>query len=167
MALVLLVGLAIQNSTPIISLVFLGVRLQPLPLGVLVVLAFACGSVTGLAIFTLLRFNRFLLRRKWTALQNKDSFRQPLPPPPDPIEPSRKDPSQKDPSQKDQPKKSPWSWGKFTPEPEPEQAPWDDWEEDPGAQKTVYDAEFRVVRPPVTPDGDGEFDHDSAPQRRH
>jgi uncharacterized integral membrane protein len=159
MALVLLVGLAIQNSTPIISLVFLGARLQPLPLGVLVVLAFVCGSATGLAIFTLLRFNRFLLRRKWTALQNKDSYSQPLPPPPEPIEPSKKG----------QPKKSPWSWGKFTPEPEPEQAPWDDWEEEPGAQKTVYDAEFRVIRPPVTSDGDGEFDDDSAPrpQQRH
>jgi uncharacterized integral membrane protein len=164
---VLLVGLAIQNNTPTLSLVFLGMRLQPLPLGLLVVLSYSCGLATGLAIVTLLRFNRYLLRRKWTALQNKDSFS-----PKDSFN-DRKDSSSQPQSTSEretglppQSQKSPWSWGKFKPEPEPEQAPWDDWEEEPGAQKTVYDADFRVIRPPAQPDQDGEIDDDSSPRPR-
>jgi hypothetical protein len=129
-------GLALQNTSPTLGVTFLGMRSQPLSLGLLVVLAFGSGLATGLTLLTLVRLTRYLTRRKWMAAQTKVDQ--------SPVEQDRPEPLPR-PALPPEPKK-PWrGWG------QPEAEPWDDWEEEPGATKAVYDADFRVIRPPKDP----------------
>lgn len=59
-----LAGLALQNLSFSISLVFLGLRLQPIPLGFLILGAIAAGVVTGLVVIGLLNLSNYLVRRR-------------------------------------------------------------------------------------------------------
>lgn len=62
--LVSLVGFALQNLTPAISLVFLGWRSPALPLALLILAAIAAGLITGIFIGALLKLSNFLTNRR-------------------------------------------------------------------------------------------------------
>ncbi len=59
-----LAGLGLQNLSPAISLVFLGLRFQPIPLTFLLLGAIAAGAITGLVILSLLTFANYLAQRQ-------------------------------------------------------------------------------------------------------
>jgi len=59
-----LAGLGLQNLSPAIPLVFLGLRSQPIPLTFLLLGAIAAGVVTGLVILSLLTFANYLAQRQ-------------------------------------------------------------------------------------------------------
>jgi len=59
-----LAGLGLQNLSPSLSLVFLGLRSQPIPLTFLLLGAIAAGVITGLAILSLLTFANYLAQRR-------------------------------------------------------------------------------------------------------
>jgi hypothetical protein len=79
---VILVGLAgfvLQNLSLFISLAFLGLRSQPIPLGFLIVGAIAAGVFTGLVIMGLLKLSNHLTRRRLQRIPKteKPRFRPP------------------------------------------------------------------------------------------
>uniref|UniRef100_B8HRI0 Lipopolysaccharide assembly protein A domain-containing protein n=1 Tax=Cyanothece sp. (strain PCC 7425 / ATCC 29141) TaxID=395961 RepID=B8HRI0_CYAP4 len=81
--LVVVVGLAaltLQNLTPQLSLVFLGVRSLPLPLGYLVLAAIVAGLSTGLLLLALLRLHRYLIWREFERSEPMDSTPPETPP---------------------------------------------------------------------------------------
>jgi hypothetical protein len=153
----ILVSVAIQNSSPTLTLVFLGMRSQPFSLGIWILAAFGCGVATGLVLIMLLRLNGYLTKRQGKAVKPKKEYLE------------SPDDDESEPLQPTAPARG---WGQFgsfqrQPEPEPDQAPWDDWQE-AEEPKTVYDADFRVIRPPQPADNPptGEADND-LPPRRH
>jgi uncharacterized integral membrane protein len=152
-----LVSVAIQNNSPTLSLVFLTMRSQPLPLGMLILAAFGCGVATGLVFIMLLRLNGHLAKRQGKTAKPKKEDVEPL--------------EEDEPESFQQPAPA-RGWGQFgpfqrQPEPEPDQAPWDDWQ-DAEEPKTVYDADFRVIRPPQLSDNPltSDADDDLPPRRR-
>ncbi len=75
--LVSLAALILQNLTPL-SLVFLGWRSLPLPLGVWIVAAIIAGMVTGVVLLLLLRLFSYLTQGKLRSrVQNPESGRSP------------------------------------------------------------------------------------------
>lgn len=56
--LISLVAVTLQNQTPAFSLVFLGMRSRPFPLGIWIIGAIAVGMAIGLLLLFLLRMNR-------------------------------------------------------------------------------------------------------------
>jgi uncharacterized membrane protein YciS (DUF1049 family) len=151
----ILVSVAIQNNSPTLTLVFLGMRSQPFSLGILILAAFGCGVATGWVLIMLLRLNGYLTKRQGKTVKPKKEYLE-----------SPDDDDEPEPFQPTAPARG---WGQFQrqPEPEPEQAPWDDWQ-DAEEPKTVYDADFRVIRPPQPSDDSptGEADNDLPPRRR-
>jgi len=59
-----LAGLGLQNLSPEIPLVFLGLRSQPIPLTFLLLGAIAAGVVTGLVVLSLVAFSNYLTQRQ-------------------------------------------------------------------------------------------------------
>lgn len=134
--LVILASLAIilfQNSSPQISVTFLGMRSQALPLGLLVLLAVGAGVATGLVLLTLLRLANFLARQDFLSVEKAKSAAA-IPPEPPPLESGPPPGHYLEDEWDIESPPSPWS--------SPESGPW------PEPEAPIYDADFRVIRPP-------------------
>ena len=70
-----LAGLTLQNLIPALSLVFLGMRSQPIPLGYLILAAVTAGMATGLVLLGLLRLsNHFTQRQLRSRIRELESW---------------------------------------------------------------------------------------------
>lgn len=93
----LLAGLALQNLSPSITLVFLGLRSQPMPLGYWLLAAVGVGVAAGIVLLVLLGLWRYVMQRsrlpETPRFQVKPPFSsgtrrpEPAPPAPEPINP--------------------------------------------------------------------------------
>lgn len=74
-----LAGLTLQNLSLSVSLVFLGLRSQPIPLGFLIVGAIAAGVFTGLVVTGLLNLSNHLTQRRLRRIPKteRSQFRPP------------------------------------------------------------------------------------------
>lgn len=79
--LTILAGLALQNLTPSISLVFLGLRSQPMPLGYWLLAAVGVGIAAGIVLLVLLGLWRYFTQR--SRFPESPRFKVNPPPPPD------------------------------------------------------------------------------------
>lgn len=162
-----LAGLILQNFTPAVSLVFLGMRSQPLGLGLWIVAAIASGMLVGGILLLLLRFFSYLrqgeLRSQLRELESGSAPRDSRPAPgtgapsaysrPNPTPPSTSEPASP-------PAEPAPSASRIY---EVEQQPTSGYQSGStysysyrnqgqtgvGRRESVVDADYRVIRPPA------------------
>lgn len=185
--LVILAGLAVlglQNLSPAISLVFLGARSQPIPLAFLILGAIAAGMLTGLVILGLLRLLNYFTQRQLRS-QRPATTTRPSPPETTNTQNYYQDKSN---SEDDPEDYAPEDYASeprsYEAKPGPRTGSQsgssysysyrDSTQSGVGRRESVYDADYREVTPPKSPedaddgfdDEDFDFEDDSPDTRR-
>lgn len=150
-----LAGLVLQNLSPSVPLVFLGVRSQPLPLAFLIFGAVTAGIVTGLAILGLVSLGNYWSQRR---LRSRQRELQDAP---------QRQQTQTGYQRPTEPRYNQGT-GSYETDPKPRTGQQsgstysysykDSRQSGAGRREPVFDAEYREVTPPNQPEA--EFDND-------
>lgn len=180
--LVILAGLAVlglQNLSPAISLVFLGARSQPIPLAFLILGAIATGILTGLVILGLLQLLNYFTQRQLRSQRPVTTTRSSQP-----EHTNTQDYYEDKSNSKDDPEDYASEPRSYEAKPGPRTGSQsgssysysyrDSAQSGVGRRESVYDADYREVTPPKSPedaddgfnDKDFDFEDDSPDTRR-